>query len=109
MKKNNALFSSLLLFVLLTGMSVITMASPARDTKTRDLVVTRVFDATVEQMWKAWSDSEQVKMWWGPTGFTAPVAKMNFREGASSLVCMRSPEGMEIFNTWTYKKIVPSV
>jgi uncharacterized protein YndB with AHSA1/START domain len=34
------------------------------DTK-RDLVVTRVFDAPVEQVWKAWSDPEYVMQWWG--------------------------------------------
>ena len=55
-------------------------------TKTRDLVVTRIFDAPVEQVWKAWSDPDQVMRWWGPHGFTAPVAKMDFREGGTSLV-----------------------
>jgi uncharacterized protein YndB with AHSA1/START domain len=76
------------------------------DTK-RDLVVTRVFDAPVELVWKAWTDPEHVMRWWGPTGFTSPLAKMDFREGGTSLVCMRSPEGQDIYNTWTYRKIVP--
>jgi len=48
--------------------------------KKRDLVVTRVFDAPIELVWKAWSDSDEVKKWWGPTGFTCPVAEMDFRE-----------------------------
>jgi uncharacterized protein YndB with AHSA1/START domain len=73
----------------------------------RDLVVTRVFDAPVELVWKAWSDSEQVKRWWGPTGFTAPVARIDFREGGKSLVCMRSPDGQDFYNTWSYTRIVP--
>jgi uncharacterized protein YndB with AHSA1/START domain len=76
------------------------------DTK-RDLVVTCVFDAPVEPVWKAWTDPEHVMRWWGPTGFTSPLAKMDFREGGTSLVCMRSPEGQDIYNTWTYRKIVP--
>jgi uncharacterized protein YndB with AHSA1/START domain len=38
-------------------------------TTTYDLVVTRVFDALLEQ---AWSESGFVKQWWGPTGFTCP-------------------------------------
>ena len=49
--------------------------------------------------------------WWGPVGFTCPVAKMNFREGGTSLVCMRAPKdflgGQDMYNTWTYEKIVP--
>jgi uncharacterized protein (TIGR02246 family) len=74
---------------------------------TRDLAVTRVVDAPVEQVWKAWSDPEHVLRWWGPAGFTSPLAKMDFREGGTSLVCMRSPEGQDLYNTWTYRKIVP--
>jgi len=31
--------------------------------KKRDLVVTRVFDAPVERVWKAWTDPEQVMRW----------------------------------------------
>ena len=76
----------------------------------KDMVLARVFDAPVEQVWKAWSESEQVMRWWGPTGFTCTLAKMNFQEGGVSLVCMRAPKefgGMDMFNTWSYSKIVP--
>ena len=78
--------------------------------KKRDVVVTRVFDAPIEQVWKAWTDPEYVMQWWGPTGFTCPLAEMDFREGGVSLVCMRAPKefgGQDLYNTWTYKKIAP--
>ncbi|WP_220392794.1 SRPBCC family protein [Chitinophaga lutea] len=75
--------------------------------KTRDLIVTRTFDAPLEEVWKAWSDSGYVKQWWGPKVFTCPVAKMDFREGGASLVCMRTPDGHDLYNTWNYHKIVP--
>ena len=60
--------------------------------KKHDVVVTRVFDAPVEQVWKAWSHPDDVKQWWGPTGFTCILAKMDFREGGTSLVGMRAPK-----------------
>lgn len=72
-----------------------------------DVIATRVFDATPEQVWQAWTESENVKRWWGPTGFTAPVAEMDVREGAASRVVMRSPDGHDMFNTWTYHKVIP--
>ena len=78
--------------------------------KQRNMVVTRVFDEPVDQVWRAWSDSKYVMQWWGPTGFTCPVAEMDFREGGTSLVCMRAPKefgGQDMYNTWTYSKIVP--
>jgi uncharacterized protein YndB with AHSA1/START domain len=77
----------------------------------RNVVVTRVFAAPVEQVWKAWSEPAMVMQWWGPTGFTSPMAKMDFREGGTSLVCMRAPKefgGQDTYNTWTYRKIDPN-
>ncbi len=78
--------------------------------KKQNLVITRTFDAPLEAVWKAWSDAEQVKKWWGPTGFTCPSAKMDFREGGVSLVCMRAPKdfgGKDMYSTWAYRKITP--
>lgn len=77
---------------------------------TRDLVVTRIFDAPVELVWKAWTDPEHVMKWWGPDYFTSPSAKIDLRIGGTSLVCMRAPQdfgGMDMYSTWVYKEIVP--
>lgn len=77
------------------------------EVKKHDLVITRVFDAPAEQVWQAWIEPELVKQWWGPIGFSAPLAKIDFREGGTSLVCMSSPEFGEHYSTWQYQKIVP--
>jgi len=77
---------------------------------TRDLVVTRIFSAPVDLVWKAWTEPEYVMRWWGPDHFTSPSAKMDFREGGTSLVCMRAPKdfgGQDMYSTWVYQKIVP--
>ena len=82
----------------------------AKPIQKRDLIFTRVFHAPVEQVWKAWTDAERVQKWWGPQGFSCPVAKMDVREGGRSLVCMRAPKnfgGQDMYSTWTYTKIVP--
>jgi uncharacterized protein YndB with AHSA1/START domain len=87
------------------------MSETNDNVKTRNVVVTRVFDAPVEQVWRAWTDSQQVMRWWGPAGFTSPVAKMDVREGGTSLVCMRAPSelgGQDIYNTWTYHEVIPN-
>src|SRR5215207_365378 len=84
-----------------------TMTDTTSSISTRDLMFTRVFDAPVEQVRTAWTNSDEVKRWWGPKGFTSPVAKMDVREGGTSLVCMRSPDGQDPYNTWTYREIAP--
>jgi uncharacterized protein YndB with AHSA1/START domain len=73
----------------------------------RDLVITRVIDAPVDQVWNAWVDPDLVMQWWGPDGFTAPLAKMDVREGGTSLVSMSSPDFGEHYSTWHYREIVP--
>ena len=74
--------------------------------ETERMVVTRVFDAPRELVWKAWTDPKYVMQWWGPKGFTAPVCKIDFRVGGKFLCCMRSPEGQEGWNAGEYHEIV---
>lgn len=69
------------------------------ESKKRDLVISRVLNAPVEQVWKTRSDPGYVMQWWGPEGFASPVAKMDFREGGISLVCMSSPEYGDLYST----------
>lgn len=76
------------------------------------LVITRIFDAPVERVWKAWTDPEEVMKWWGPQYFTAPVAKIDLRVGGKFLFCMRGAPGpgapvMDFWSTGVYKEIVP--
>ena len=75
--------------------------------RVRELVVTREFAAPLERLWRAWSDADDVKQWWGPIGFTVPIVNMDFREGATTLVSMRSSDGLVFYNTWTYQLIEP--
>jgi uncharacterized protein YndB with AHSA1/START domain len=72
----------------------------------RDLVITRVFDAPRELVWKAWTEPERMKRWWGPQHFTAPVCKVDLRVGGTYLYCMRSPEGQDYWSTGVYREIV---
>lgn len=74
---------------------------------THDLVITRTFDAPVEQVWNAWTDSAAVKQWWGPDGFTCPLAQMDVREGGTSLVSMSSPQFGTHYSIWHYQEIIP--
>jgi len=77
----------------------------------RDLVITRVFDAPIELVWKAWTDPEYVTRWWGPTGFTSPTCKIDFREGGKYVFHMRAPKEFQgpqdLYTSGVYKKILP--
>jgi uncharacterized protein YndB with AHSA1/START domain len=83
------------------------MTDSTTNTVKRNLVITHTFEAPVERVWKAWIEPDLIMQWWGPDGFTSPVAKIDFREGRTSLVCMSSPEFGDNYSTWLYRKIVP--
>jgi uncharacterized protein YndB with AHSA1/START domain len=75
--------------------------------ETERMVVTRVFDAPRELVWKAWTDPKYVMQWWGPKGFTASVCKMDFRVGGKFLICTRTPDGQDFWHGGEYHEIVP--
>ena len=72
-----------------------------------DLVITKLFDAPRETVWKAWTDPNYVMQWFGPNGFTSPACKSDFRVGGKFLFCMRAPDGKEYWNGGEYFEIVP--
>ena len=80
----------------------------ATTTKNKNaLTITRIFDAPRDLVWKAWTDPEYYKKWWGPTYFTAPISKIDLRVGGKYLSCMRGPDGKDYWSTGVYREIVP--
>jgi uncharacterized protein YndB with AHSA1/START domain len=70
------------------------------------LAVTRVFDAPREMVFKAWTEPDRLKRWWGPKGFTTPFCAVDLREGGVFLYCMRSPEGRVSWGRGVFQEIV---
>ena len=76
----------------------------------KSITVKRIFDAEHQDVWKLWSESENVMKWWGPDHFTCPLARLDFREGGVSLVAMKYPKEMgeqTSYCIWFYTIIIP--
>ncbi len=76
----------------------------------RELVITRIFNAPVELVWRAWTEPEHIVRWWGPQYFTSPSAKVDLRVGGKYVFAMQAPkewDGRETFSAGVYTKIVP--
>ena len=78
----------------------------------KELVITREFDAPRERVWKAWTDPEMLKRWWGPEQFTAPSIKIDLRVGGQYIFTMHGPAGspfdVDMFSAGVFKEIVPN-
>lgn len=72
-----------------------------------DLVVVRTFPTTPEKLWAAWAEPDLVAQWWGPLGWTCPLARMDLRAGGVSLVAMQGPGMPPMYSTWTYETVSP--
>ena len=72
-----------------------------------EIVVTRILDAPCELVWKAWTEPEHFKQWWGPKESTAPFCEIDLRVGGRNLFCMKFKDGTEIWSTGTYKEVIP--
>ena len=68
--------------------------------------ISRIFEASRELVFRAWTDPNYVKQWWGPAGFTSPYCKIDFRVGGEFRFCMRAPNGEEYWNKGVYKEII---
>jgi uncharacterized protein YndB with AHSA1/START domain len=71
-----------------------------------ELVITRVFDAPRELVWRAWSEREHATQW-GPRGFTTPEREMDLRPGGAWHARMISPDGKEYRQHGTVLDVVP--
>ena len=69
-------------------------------------VFARDFDAPRELVFKAWTEPDRLKRWWGPKGFTTPFCAVDLREGGVFLYCMRSPEGRDFWGRGVFREIV---
>jgi len=68
--------------------------------------ITRVFDAPRDKVWKAWTDVERLKQWWGPKGFVVTHCKIDLRPGGIMHYCLRSPDGNDMWGRFVYREIV---
>lgn len=80
--------------------------SPAAQPNERTLLITRVFDAPRELVWKAWTDPEHMARWWGPRGFTNPVCELDVRPGGALRIVMRAPDGAEYPMKGVFREIL---
>jgi uncharacterized protein YndB with AHSA1/START domain len=69
------------------------------------LVLTRIFDARREDVFKAWTEQEQLAAWFGPEHFTATVAEINAHVGGKLYIVMRHPDGMQYPINGIFKEV----
>lgn len=65
-----------------------------------DVRITREFNAPIETIWKMWTDPGLFSQWYGPNGFTVPVAEMNVTVGGTRKICMEMQTPERTMSMW---------
>jgi uncharacterized protein YndB with AHSA1/START domain len=68
----------------------------------REIVLTRVFDAPRELVYRAWTDPEHIQRWFGPKGFTCTTHAIDMRVGGMWRFDMDGPDGKRYPNRMTF-------
>lgn len=63
-----------------------------KDLRNKMVTVTRDFDATPEEVWRAWTESKYLDQWWAPKPWRAETKEMDFREGGHWFYAMVGPD-----------------
>jgi len=82
------------------------MAAMADD-PARTLVIERVFKASPERVFRAWTDPAILVTWWGPVGFTTPECGLDLRPGGAWRTVLRAPDGSPHPVSGVYREILP--
>ena len=74
------------------------------DTAKGEFVISRAFDAPRELVWKAWTEPERMKKWWGPKGADILKLAIDFRVGGTNHYCMRYAN-QDMWGKMVYREI----
>ena len=77
------------------------------ETKSEEFVISRVFDAPRELVWRCFTDPAHMQQWWGPKGFAVTTFKMDLRPGGIVHYRMENAGGGEIWGKMVYREITP--
>ena len=71
----------------------------------REIVSTRVFQAPRATVFEAWTDPDQLKLWWGPRGFTNTFHVCEMKTGGLWSYTMHGPDGKDYPGEVTFVEI----
>jgi len=71
----------------------------------RTLVLERVFRASPEKVFEAWTDPAILVKWWGPAGYTIPECELDARPNGAWRTVMLNDEGSRLEISGVYREV----
>ena len=75
-------------------------------TENKTITIKRTLNLPLENVWRAFTEAESFKKWWGPHDFICPECEMDFKVGGTYLACMQSKKsGEKVWSAGTFLSI----
>ena len=75
------------------------------DRENRTIDIVREFNATIAQVWRAWTTAELLDQWCAPNPYRTETKTMDFREGGFWHYALVGPAGGKHWSRYDYIKI----
>jgi uncharacterized protein YndB with AHSA1/START domain len=69
--------------------------------------IERIIDAPREEVFRAWTDPEELRRWWGPGEYATQYAEVDLRPGGNYLLVLQAAEGDAMHLTGTFHEVAP--
>jgi uncharacterized protein YndB with AHSA1/START domain len=80
---------------------------PVERTDACDLVISRVLEAPLSAVWRAWTEPDLLAAWWCPRPWTTEVRAFELRAGGAFHTFMQGPDGGTSDNPGCFAEVVP--
>lgn len=80
---------------------------PAAASEKVEFVISRVFDAPRNVVYRAWAEPAELQKWFGPKGASMFHSEGEVKPGGMYHYGMRMPDGQEVWGRWIFREIVP--
>lgn len=81
----------------------------AETVEPREIALTRIYDAPRELVWKAWTEPDQLAVWWGKRGWTArpETVVVDPRPGGTfHVTTVADADGAEMTNAYVFREVL---
>lgn len=76
-----------------------------KTTSQNEVFIERVFNASVELVFEAWTNPAKLMQWYAPNPCTISFAKLDVKQGSEYLSCVHIPGGKECWCIGNYLKV----
>ena len=76
------------------------------NTENKTLTITKEIEASIEDVWKAWTEADEIAKWWVPSGMSFKIVKHEFEAEGEWEYVMTMPDCKEFVSKGKYLEII---